>query len=108
MSFNKIKKQVKKSKTAEFQKLYLVTGALEKIQFSEAKGRDWRFRSFARLYLAEKYDILITGHTATDQSETALLQLIRGTSFYGMTRFQSNKKYKGIFPKYPNYSLFLN
>lgn len=106
MTYNKVKK-LKKYQTPLLKKnWYLTRKVLKKNYFSEAQGRNWRFRSFARLYLVEKYDIIITGHTATDQSETALLQLVRGTSFSGLTRFRLSKHYKRIFPKYPNYSIF--
>lgn len=106
MSYNKIKKQATKLTPFLLKNFYWSNKSFGQINFSEAKGRDWRFRSFARLYFSQKYNIIITGHTATDQAETALLQLIRGTRFYGMTRFQFSKKYKGIFPRYPNYSVF--
>lgn len=108
MAYNKLKKNQKKRTLSNFftKNWYLSMKVLEKNNFSEAQGRNWRFRSFARLYVVEEYDIIITGHTATDQSETALLQLIRGTSFSGMTRFRLSKQYKRIFPKYPNYSIF--
>lgn len=107
MPYNKIKKRAKKLTPFLLSKFKWSTTLFIQKKFSEAKGRDWRYRSFARLYFSQNYDIIITGHTATDQSETILLQLIRGTSFYGMTRFQLSKKYKGIFPKYPNYSFFI-
>lgn len=106
MSYNKIKKRKHKLTSFFYQHRYLSHRVLERHNFSEVQGRNWRFRSFARLYLVQKYDLIITGHTATDQAETALLQLIRGTSFYGLTRFRLSKKYKCIFPKYPNYSIF--
>lgn len=77
------------------------------LAFSEAQGRDWRFRCISRLCSSEGYEIAFTGHTATDRSETAFLQLIRGTSFHGMVSFGRSKTLKLVYPKYFNYSVFL-
>ena len=97
----KRKKKEKSEKNDRFAKK-------SKYFFSEAQGRDWRFRCLARLYLAGGYNIIFTGHTATDRAETALLQLIRGTTLQGMTGFKLTKIYKTIYPKYYNYSIFFN
>jgi tRNA(Ile)-lysidine synthetase-like protein len=53
--------------------------------FSEQKSRTWRYRQFKRLNHFYNYDIIITGHTATDRIETILLNLIRGTSTRGLS-----------------------
>lgn len=53
--------------------------------FSEQKSRNWRYSKFRRLSHFYNYNIVVTGHTATDRIETILLQLIRGTSTRGLT-----------------------
>ena len=53
--------------------------------FSEQKSRTWRYRQFERLNYFYNYDIIVTGHTATDRIETILLHLTRGTSTRGLS-----------------------
>ena len=114
MRFKKIPKVPKKQKKQNWlniriNKLSLSNTADQHkrlLNFSEAQGRDWRFRCIARIYLTENYEIVLTGHTATDRSETALIQLIRGTSFRGLTSLGRNKTFKSVYPKYFNYSVF--
>jgi len=53
--------------------------------FSEQKSRNWRYYSFKRLSYFYNYDIIFTGHTATDRIETIILNLIRGTSTRGLS-----------------------
>jgi tRNA(Ile)-lysidine synthetase-like protein len=52
--------------------------------FSEQKSRNWRYGHFKRLSYFYNYDMVVTGHTASDRIETILLQLIRGTSTRGL------------------------
>ena len=72
--------------------------------FSEQKSRTWRYRQFERLNYFYDYDIIVTGHTATDRIETILLHLTRGTSTRGLSTLnwvrdlpRSNKKAKRSF-----------
>ena len=53
--------------------------------FSEQKSRNWRYSQFKRLSYFYNYDIIFTGHTATDRIETIILNLIRGTSTRGLS-----------------------
>ena len=59
---------------------------------SEEKARDWRYKKLserAKQLLSEKQkeiDIyLLTGHTNTDNAETFLLNLVRGTNYKGLS-----------------------
>lgn len=57
--------------------------ARERGQGTEACGRDERYRFFSEL--AEKYGACIaTAHTASDNAETVLFHLIRGTGMSGL------------------------
>ena len=101
MCYNKV---IKRLEILNKKKLYFVNKKV--LDISEKQSRDWRFRCLSRIYLANSYKLLFTGHSATDRAETALLQLIRGTSLQGMTNFKLSKNYKWVYPKYYNYSNF--
>lgn len=68
-----------------FEVLHADVGALarERGQGTEACGRDVRYRFFSGL--AEKYGAQVaTAHTASDNAETVLFHLIRGTGMRGL------------------------
>lgn len=49
----------------------------------EAAARDLRYRFFAELVAAHRFDAIVTGHTQDDQAETVLLALTRGAGLRG-------------------------
>ena len=51
---------------------------------SEKKSRIWRRKNFSRIAIFSKVENLLTGHTASDQIETAIWHLLRGTSPKGL------------------------
>ena len=59
--------------------------------FSEEKARQFRYRFFEEIMLAEGYTALVTAHHADDQAETVFMRLIRGARLRhlsGMTEVQ--------------------
>ena len=60
--------------------------------FSEEKARQFRYRFFEEIMLAEGYTALVTAHHADDQAETVFMRLLRGARLRhlsGMTEVQS-------------------
>ena len=51
---------------------------------TEEKARNWRYKIFKKISDNYNYNIITTGHTATDRIETCFLQFIRGTSPKGI------------------------
>lgn len=73
-----------------------------KKRFTESKARTWRYSLMYRISSFYNYEIVITGHTLTDQIETLLLNLYRSSSKSGLTslymkQFIKNKLIKKIF-----------
>jgi tRNA(Ile)-lysidine synthetase-like protein len=67
--------------------------------FTEQKARNWRYEKFHRHSKFYSYDVLLTGHTASDQIETLLFHLLRGSSPKGLCALNWIK-YKLINQKY--------
>ena len=70
--------------------------------FTEANARSWRYSVIYRISLFYNYKILMTGHNLTDQTETLLLNLFRGSGKKGVVnmvhdQFLFNKSIKKIF-----------
>jgi len=57
--------------------------AIKSVQ-TESEARNWRYSIQHIVALSENYTAIITGHTATDRSETLLYNLIRGSGLHGM------------------------
>lgn len=51
---------------------------------TEASARDWRYQQLTMIAQTHGYDYVVTGHTASDRSETLLYNLIRGSGADGM------------------------
>ena len=51
---------------------------------TEANARDWRYHELTLIAQTHNYDCVVTGHTASDRSETLLYNLIRGSGMDGM------------------------
>ncbi|KAF3886621.1 MULTISPECIES: tRNA lysidine(34) synthetase TilS [Nostocales] len=51
---------------------------------SEATARDWRYQVLSKIASENKFDCIVTGHTASDRAETLLYNLIRGTGADGL------------------------
>jgi len=59
---------------------------------SEAMAREWRYRVLAEIAQKHQFAYVVTGHTLSDQAETVLYNLIRGTGSEGLA---------GIAPRRP-------
>lgn len=57
--------------------------AIKSVQ-TESEARNWRYNIQHIVGLSENYAAIITGHTASDRSETLLYNLIRGSGLHGM------------------------
>ncbi len=55
---------------------------------SEQKARDWRYQWLQRMSQVCQVDALLTGHTATDRTETVFLHLTRGSGGRGALAFK--------------------
>lgn len=51
---------------------------------SEAAAREWRYQQLGAIAQAEGYEVVVTGHTASDRAETLLYNLIRGSGIDGL------------------------
>jgi tRNA(Ile)-lysidine synthase len=51
---------------------------------TEATARDWRYGALGAVAIAHHYTHLVTGHTASDRSETLLYNLLRGSGVTGL------------------------
>ena len=54
------------------------------IPTSEADARQWRYQVLTAIAQANRYQSIITGHTASDRAETLLYNLIRGSGADGL------------------------
>lgn len=59
--------------------------------FTEQSARLWRYSIIYRTSQFYNYEIILTAHTKTDQIETLLLNLFRGSSKDGLSIFSSNR-----------------
>ncbi|MCR8539222.1 MAG: tRNA lysidine(34) synthetase TilS [Prochlorococcus marinus CUG1439] len=66
--------------------------------FSEEKAREWRYKKLcerAKTFLnnnqRQKNIYLLTGHTSSDNSETFILNLARGSNFAGLSNIESKR-----------------
>lgn len=67
--------------------------------FTEKKSRIWRYFIIHRVSVFYKYKIILTGHTLTDQIETLLLNLFRGSSKDGVTSLSIKQSIRNKFIK---------
>lgn len=68
----------------------LINSKLQTGLKSEAEWREARYRELAILGREQKLDWIATAHHAQDQSETILLNLLRGTGLNGLKGMRSN------------------
>lgn len=61
------------------------------LNFTEQKARVYRYDKSYRIGIFYNYNTLLTGHTSTDQIETLLLNLFRGSSKQGLTSLSINQ-----------------
>jgi len=69
---------------------------------SENKGHNWRRKNFFRLGYFYNANTIVTGHTASDQIETAIWHLIRGTSPTGLISLKEKTFFKTSLLKIEN------
>ena len=62
-----------------------------KKNFTEKSARLWRYSIIYRTSQFYNYEIILTAHTKTDQIETLLLNLFRGSSKDGLSIFSNNR-----------------
>ena len=62
-----------------------------RLNLTEQKARIYRYDLSYRVSIFYNYSILLTGHTSTDQIETLLLNLYRGSSKQGLTSLSINQ-----------------
>ena len=71
--------------------------AIKEEIFSEEKARDWRYKKLrerAKKLLIEKQQNtfhILTGHTSTDNAETFILNLTRGSNYAGLSNIESKR-----------------
>nr|YP_063699.1 conserved hypothetical plastid protein [Gracilaria tenuistipitata var. liui]Q6B8L1.1 RecName: Full=tRNA(Ile)-lysidine synthase, chloroplastic; AltName: Full=tRNA(Ile)-2-lysyl-cytidine synthase; AltName: Full=tRNA(Ile)-lysidine synthetase [Gracilaria tenuistipitata var. liui]AAT79774.1 conserved hypothetical plastid protein [Gracilaria tenuistipitata var. liui] len=58
---------------------------INKMEISEANMRNIRYQAIVRHAIQNSHDIIVTGHNQTDQVETFLLNLMRGTGLEGLS-----------------------
>lgn len=58
----------------------------------ELAARELRYAALARIVTATRSDAIALGHTADDQAETVLMNVIRGTGLSGLTGMESVSK----------------
>lgn len=61
---------------------YLKTAT--QLRESEAEARTWRYQSLIEIARDRHYQIVVTGHTASDRAETLLYNLVRGSGADGL------------------------
>lgn len=61
---------------------YLETAT--QLRESEAEARTWRYQALAKIAQNKGYQIVATGHTASDRAETLLYNLMRGSGMDGL------------------------
>ncbi|NES96493.1 MAG: tRNA lysidine(34) synthetase TilS, partial [Desertifilum sp. SIO1I2] len=61
---------------------YLKTAT--QLRESEAEARTWRYQALIEIARDRNYQIVVTGHTATDRAETLLYNLVRGSGADGL------------------------
>ena len=76
---------------------YFIDIAPELIQKSENKARQWRYTAFEEVMQYGKYDLLLTGHTLSDKTETLLFNLCRGTGLKGACSLKTFKTFNKNF-----------
>lgn len=55
---------------------------------SEAAARQWRYQQFLQVANQYEFDVVLTGHTASDRAETLLYNLMRGCGSDGLGALQ--------------------
>ena len=72
--------------------------AVKKNIFSEEKARDWRYKKLSerakKLLIEDKQKkciYILTGHTNTDNAETFILNLARGSSYAGLSHIEKKR-----------------
>ncbi|GLI62097.1 hypothetical protein VaNZ11_004678 [Volvox africanus] len=58
---------------------------------NEHSAREWRYRVFAEVATTNGYELVVTGHTATDRAETMLLNLLRGSGPDGLVALAKSR-----------------
>ncbi len=66
----------------------------KKIGIEEA-ARILRYKKIERLILSKKFDFVTTAHTANDQVETVLMNIVRGSGINGMQGIPESRKFFG-------------
>ena len=61
----------------------------------EATARQWRYQSLAAIAQQHNYDVLVTGHTASDRAETLLFNLMRGSGADGLQSLPWTRYFDG-------------
>lgn len=76
---------------------YFIDIAPEIIEKSENKARQWRYTAFEEVMQHGKYDLLLTGHTLSDKTETILFNLCRGAGLKGACSLKTFKTFNKPF-----------
>jgi tRNA(Ile)-lysidine synthase len=58
---------------------------------SEAAARQWRYECFATIATAQKFPLVVTGHTSSDRAETLLYNLVRGSGLDGLAALSERR-----------------
>ena len=68
---------------------------------SEAAARQWRYQQFLQVANQYEFDVVLTGHTASDRAETLLYNLMRGCGSDGLGALQWKRSWmpEEVMPK---------
>ncbi|MQF69325.1 tRNA lysidine(34) synthetase TilS [SAR202 cluster bacterium AD-804-J14_MRT_500m] len=86
----KVSCTIKTQSVATYQKRF-------KISSTELAAREIRYHFLANLATQQRCDAIVLGHTADDQAETILMNLIRGSGLQGLTGMALLSKWSGTY-----------
>nr|WKT05753.1 hypothetical chloroplast RF62 [Entransia fimbriata]WKT05754.1 hypothetical chloroplast RF62 [Entransia fimbriata]WKT05872.1 hypothetical chloroplast RF62 [Entransia fimbriata]WKT05873.1 hypothetical chloroplast RF62 [Entransia fimbriata] len=84
------------SQWMNFNKIDYYQGIVCYALHNEAEARYWRYWTVQKVAQFHQFEKIMTGHTATDRTETFLYSLLRGSGVKGLQALKWQKKICGI------------